>query len=37
MYYDKYSKMTAAGTEADLAEDDCWLKAELCVVARWPY
>ena len=40
MYYDKHGKMTAAGAEADtaamadLAEDDGWLKAELCVVAH---
>ena len=43
IYYDKHSKMTAAGAEADtaamadLAEDNCWLKAELCVIARRPY
>ena len=40
MYYDKHGKMTAAGAEADtaamadLAEDNGWLKAELCVAAH---
>lgn len=38
MYYDGEGKMMAAGAEADtpsmlsLAEDEAWIKVELCVV-----